>query len=138
MGSYSLTTSALYQQQLQHTHRNGQNGNSHTNIELPAQTIVTSQPRSVVQTISSSQLEAKSTVQALIHQPNNHYVHPRKDTVPAPGNNSSSTSHVLAITPSANHHGDKSMLITCAKHDCLQVSTVSELKGSKEKSIVVL
>ena len=127
MGSYSLTTSALYQQQLQHTHRNGQNGNSHTNIELPAQTIVTSQPRSVVQTISSSQLEAKSTVQALIHQPNNHYVHPRKEAAAA-GNvpSTTSTSHVLAITPSANHHGDKSMLITCAKHDCLQVSILRD------------
>ena len=123
MGSYSLTTSALYQQQGHH--RNGQNGSnpSSTKVELPAQTIVTSQPRSVVQTISSSQLEAKSTVQALIHQPNNHYVHPRKEASAA-GNvpSTTSTSHVLAITPSANHHGDKSMLITCAKHDCLQVS----------------
>ena len=37
--------------------------------ELPAQTIITNQPLSV-QTISSTlQLEAKSTVEALIHQP---------------------------------------------------------------------
>ena len=39
--------------------------------ELPAQTIITNQPLSV-QTISSTlQLEAKSTVEALIHQPTN-------------------------------------------------------------------
>ena len=64
-------STSLYHQD----HLKAQNGNS--NIHLPAQTIVTSQPRSV-QTISSNQLEAKSTVQALVHQPipNNH-VHPR-------------------------------------------------------------
>ena len=72
MGSYSMSTSLYHHQD----HLKGQNGNS--NIQLPAQTIVTSQPRSV-QTISSTQLEAKSTVQALVHQPTppNNHVHPR-------------------------------------------------------------
>ena len=71
MGSYSMSTSLYHQD-----HLKAQNGNS--NIHLPAQTIVTSQPRSV-QTISSTQLEAKSTVQALVHQPTppNNHVHPR-------------------------------------------------------------
>ena len=74
MGSYSMSTSLYHHQD----HLKGQNGNS--NIQLPAQTIVTSQPRSV-QTISSIQLEAKSTVQALVHQPTppNNHVHPRLD-----------------------------------------------------------
>jgi hypothetical protein len=114
MGSYSMSTSLYSHHQI--GHRNGgQNGSNPGNPinELPAQTIITNQPLSV-QTISSTlQLEAKSTVEALIHQPTHthtNHVHPRKD-------------HVLAITtPCANHHGDKSVLITCAKHDCLQVS----------------
>jgi hypothetical protein len=68
MGSYSMSTSLYSHHHI--GHRNGgQNGNPQN--ELPAQTIITNQPLSI-QTISSTlQLEAKSTVEALIHQPTN-------------------------------------------------------------------
>ena len=97
MGSYSLAS-------MYHTHRSG--GDVTT-------TIVT-QPKSVVQTISSTQLEAKSAPEplAIIHQ-NNSFL-PKQEFA------------VLSIT--TNHlDSEKPLEIKCAKHDCLQVGEFVEV-----------
>ena len=100
MGSYCQQASICYQQRPH-------------DATFSSAIVTQPQPSSEITTISCSQLDAKSTVEALIHQPILNSIQSRKD-------------HVLSICTQNN----KPYVVQCARHACMQVSSGFRLKSS--------